>query len=250
MNRHRLRDRRSARVKQKCRFSRRSLLLPLSAFLLAPPGSAHGELLDRDGQLVATPRDTQGSFYPTAFPADVDNDLLRIVPRRPNMARGASGTGVEEGRSIPLAAGHAVYLSGRVLDTGGGAVHAARVEIWQCDARGVYRHAQASGRADQHFAGYGVTTTDWGGNYHFRTIRPVPCAGRSPHIQMRVTAPGHLPLITRIYDAGEAEDNAADPIYLRHSPEARKQLTVEFQPLKTGPAAPLSAIFNVVLAQK
>lgn len=229
-------------------FSRRRLLLTLSVFLLTPLGSAHGELPERDGQLLPTPRDVEGSFYPADFPVDVDNDLLRVVPPRSSPVDGASPAAREEPGAIPLAAGRAVYLSGRVLDTGGGAVRAARVEIWQCDAGGLYHHPRATRRPDQHFAGYGVTTTDWGGNYHFRTIRPVACAGRTPHVQMRVTAPGHVPLTTRIFDAGQAERNAADPIYLRHSPEARKQLTVEFQPLKTGPSAPMSAIFNVVLA--
>jgi hypothetical protein len=57
-----------------------------------------------------------------------------------------------------------------------------------------------------------------------------------------------VPLTTRIYDAGQAERNAADQIYLRHSPEGRRQLTVEFEPLRTGPSAPMSATFNVVLA--
>lgn len=229
-------------------FSRGSLLFALSVLLLTPLCSAHGELPERDGQLLPTPQDIEGSFYPADFPVDVDNDLLRVVPPRSSPVDGASPAAREEPDAISLAAGSAVYLSGRVLDTGGGAVRAARVEIWQCDAGGVYRHPRATGRPDQHFAGYGVTTTDWGGNYHFRAIRPVPCAGRTPHVHMRVTAPGHLPLTTRIFDAGQAERNDADSIYLRHSPEARKQLTVDFRPLKTGPSAPMSAIFNVVLA--
>ncbi len=230
------------------RVSRRILLFAVSACLLWLPGNSHGGLLARDGQLLPTPRDVEGSFYPAESPADVDNDLLRIVPPRSSVAHDPRGAAETEGRSIPLAAGRAVYLSGRVLDAGGGPVSAARVEIWQCDARGMYRHPQASGRPDQHFAGYGVTTTGWAGNYHLRTIRPVPCLGRTPHIHMRVTAPGHVPLITRIYDADQAERNAADPIYLQHSPVARKQLTVDFEPLKTGPSAPMSATFNVVLA--
>ncbi|MEX0709093.1 MAG: hypothetical protein WD078_14105 [Woeseia sp.] len=56
------------------------------------------------------------------------------------------------------------------------------------------------------------------------------------------------PLITRIYDAGQAGHNAADSIFLRHSVDARKRLTVDFEPLKTGTAAPMSATLNVVLA--
>ncbi|WP_405238005.1 dioxygenase family protein [Lentisalinibacter orientalis] len=230
------------------RFSGRRLLLALSGSLLMPLGSAHGDLQERHGQLLPTPQEREGSFYPTALPVDVDNDLLRIVPPRSSPAHDARRGAEADGRSFPLAAGRAVYLSGRVLDTGGGAVRAARVEIWQCDAGGVYRHPQASGRPDRNFAGYGVTTADWAGNYHFRTLRPVPCAERTPHVHMRVTAPGHVPLTTRIYDAGQPERNAADSIYRRHSPEARRQLTVEFQPLKTGPSAPMSATFDVVLA--
>ncbi|HKL61774.1 MAG TPA: intradiol ring-cleavage dioxygenase [Woeseiaceae bacterium] len=227
---------------------RRRVVLALSGLLLMPLASVHGELAERDGQLLPTPVEPEGSSCPARFPADADNDLLRVVPPPPAMARHGHRAAEAEGHSIRLAGGRAVYLSGRVLDTGGGPLRAARVEIWQCDAGGVYRHPQASGRPDEHFAGYGVTTTDWSGNYHFRTIRPVPCAGRTPHIHMRVTVPGFVPLTTRIYDAGQAERNAADRIYLRHTPEARRQLTVEFQPLRTGPSAPMSAIFKVVLA--
>lgn len=227
---------------------RRCVGLALSALLLTPLAGVHGELAERNGQLLPTPVEPEASSCPARFPADADNDLLRVVPPRPGMARQRHRAAEAEGHGIRLAAGRPVYLSGRVLDTGGGPLRAARVEIWQCDAWGVYRHPQASGRADVHFAGYGVTTTDWAGNYHFRTIRPVPCAGRTPHIHMRVTVPGFVPLTTRIYDAGQAERNAADQIYLRHSPEGRRQLTVEFQPLRTGPSAPMSATFNVVLA--
>jgi len=230
------------------RCSCRGLPFALAGLVLGPLGSAHGELLERHGELLPTPRDVEGSFYPRDFPVDVDNDLLRIVPPRSNPADGSGPAAHGEPGPIPLAAGRAVYLSGRVLDTGGGPIPAARVEIRQCDARGRYADQRAPGQPDRHFAGYGITTTDWGGNYHFRTIRPVSCEGRTPHIRMRVTAPGHAPLITRIYDAAEAERNAADAIFLQHSAEARRQLTIEFEPLKTGPAAPMSATLDVVLA--
>src|SRR5690606_40476026 len=54
----------------------------------------------------------------------------------------------------------------------------AVVEIWQCDANGVYLHPGDRGPRDQGFQGYGRTVTDGGGSYRFRTIRPVAYGGR------------------------------------------------------------------------
>jgi protocatechuate 3,4-dioxygenase alpha subunit len=82
------------------------------------------------------------------------------------------------------------------------------VEIWQADA---------GGRYDAGFQGFGRCRTDPQGRFRFTTIRPGPVPGRgnatqAPHIQVMVFARGLLAhLTTRAYFAGDPR-NAADPL--------------------------------------
>ena len=125
--------------------------------------------------LPPTPQQTAGPFYPLAFPADADNDLAQVAGRN----------GIAEGT--------VTYVTGRVLDAAGQSIPGARVEIWQCDAHGRYHYVRddRAGRPiDENFQGYGQIITDGAGAYRFRTIRPVPYPGRTPHIHFAVTAAG------------------------------------------------------------
>jgi protocatechuate 3,4-dioxygenase beta subunit len=110
--------------------------------------------------------------------------------------------------------GQVVRLGGRVLDLSGQPVADAGVEIWQCDANGVYRHPRDVGpsrRRDARFQGRGRTRTDASGRYAFRTIRPVAYPGRTPHIHFKVEPPSRGVLITQMYVFGEAQ-NSSDGI--------------------------------------
>jgi protocatechuate 3,4-dioxygenase beta subunit len=123
--------------------------------------------------LIATPPQTSGPFYPLSLPLDADNDLV-MIDGRPDRASGTL-----------------LHLAGRVLDPEGRPVRGIRVEIWQCDAFGVYHHARdRRGPADANFQGFGRTTVDDQGAYRFRTIEPVPYPGRTPHIHLKVAGPG------------------------------------------------------------
>ena len=105
----------------------------------------------------------------------MDNDLVQV---RGQQAR---------------AMGTVLHLEGRVLDLGGKPVDGALVEIWQCDAQGIYDHPRQSGRdkRDSAFQGYGRMLVKADGRYSFRTLKPVAYAGRSPHIHFKVaTATG------------------------------------------------------------
>ena len=91
------------------------------------------------GELVRTPRQTEGPFYPEQLPLDTDNDLLVIND------------------SITPAIGEITYLSGRILDARGEPIRNAVVEIWQTDKNGVYLHSGSanSKKRDGNFQGFG-----------------------------------------------------------------------------------------------
>ncbi|HEX4613373.1 MAG TPA: hypothetical protein VH092_34630, partial [Urbifossiella sp.] len=74
-----------------------------------------------------TPAQTEGPFYPNRLPLDTDNDLIVLND------------------ALTPAVGEITHLTGRVLDPRGNPVRNALVEIWQCDARGVYLHTADSG---------------------------------------------------------------------------------------------------------
>ena len=169
---------------------RRDVLAGVAA-LMARPASA----LAATSPPIVTPGQTEGPFYPVAFPADVDADLVRV-----------------EGQAAQ-AMGQVTHVSGCVLDRRGGIVRGAMVEIWQCDAHGIYDHPRAPGHArhDAGFQGYGRTQVDAAGRYAFRTIRPVAYPGRAPHIHCKVHAPRVGRLTTQLYIAGEPQ-NASDGV--------------------------------------
>lgn len=136
----------------------------------------------------ATPRQTAGPFYPLDWDGDIDWDLVRV-------------TG-EAARAM----GQVTHLSGRLTNLAGAPVAGARIEIWQCDANGRYRHPGDNGRGvspDTGFQGHGRVVTDAAGRYRFRTIRPVAYPGRTPHIHFRAVTPAGRELITQMYVEGE-----------------------------------------------
>ena len=181
---------------------------------------------------VPTPAQTAGPFYPVTFPPDVDNDLVVL--------RG----------SAAQAEGVVAHIVGRVLGPDGRPLADARVEIWQCDARGRYLHPGDSGRhqRDRAFQGYGRMSTSGDGSYSFRTIRPVPYPGRTPHIHFAVTAPSGRELVTQMYVAGEPL-NERDGLYRTiRDPRQRAAVTVLLEPANGREPGALAGTFDIVLA--
>lgn len=139
--------------------------------------------------MAASPHQTAGPYWHL-----IDHpewaDLLR--PDGPNQA----------------AEGEGMILSGTVTDGTGARVTDAMVELWQADAQGRY---------DGGFQGFGRCRTDAQGRYRFTTLRPGPVAGRgnavqAPHIQLTLFARGLLAhLTTRAYFADDPR-NAEDPL--------------------------------------
>jgi protocatechuate 3,4-dioxygenase beta subunit len=138
---------------------------------------------------IRTPPQTEGPFYPNKLPLDTDNDLLVIND------------------AITPAVGEITHLTGRILDAKGQPVRNALVEIWQCDGKGVYIHTRDSGRKeeqrDKNFQGFGRFLTGSRGEYYFRTIKPVPYPGRTPHIHFKIKRGGKELLTTQCYIKGE-----------------------------------------------
>jgi protocatechuate 3,4-dioxygenase beta subunit len=180
--------------------------------------------------LVQTPRMTEGPFYPDKLPLDTDNDLLLIND------------------AITPAVGEITHLTGRVLSASGEPVRNAFVEIWQVDNNGAYLHSGTSNaeRRDSNFQGYGRFLTDSRGQYYFRTIKPVPYPGRTPHIHVGVSRSGRRICTTQLFIDGHPQ-NERDGIYRALEQPGRKAVTVEFKPLADSPLGELAANFDVVL---
>ena len=181
-------------------------------------------------ELIRTPAQTEGPFYPDKLPLDTDNDLLIV------------------NEQITPAVGEITHLTGRVLDSKGDPIRDALVEIWQVDGKGVYLHSQDkhAGR-DANFQGFGRFLTSSSGEYYFRTVKPVPYPGRTPHIHYKIKKNGKELLTTQCYIKGHP-NNPQDGIWKSMRDEkARSAVTVDFAPVKNSTVGELAARFDIVL---
>jgi protocatechuate 3,4-dioxygenase beta subunit len=206
-------------------FTRRYFMLGTAGLLAMPSTTALAKLLD------PTPAQTAGPFYPDELPFDDDNDLTRVQGRN-NSARGTI-----------------TDLTGRLLDINGKPLAAVRIEIWQCDANGRYHHPRDSRNQpmDGNFQGHGRVLSDAQGRYRFRTIRPVPYPGRTPHIHVAVFPDGIDPFVTQLYVADEPR-NADDFIFTRLPPDRRHLVVTQFRHISGGEAE-VAAEWDMVLGE-
>jgi protocatechuate 3,4-dioxygenase, beta subunit len=185
-------------------------------------------------ELARTPRQTEGPFYPDKMPLDTDNDLLIISDK------------------ITPAVGAITHLSGRVLDRTGNPVRNALVEIWQVDNEGSYLHTRGANhqngdKRDANFQGYGRFLTGSTGDYYFRTIKPVPYPGRTPHIHVSVKVKGQETLTTQFYIQGEPQNDKDGVLSSIANPKQRATIIAPFTPLKDSKIGELAARFDIVL---
>lgn len=97
--------------------------------------------------------------------------------------------------------GDSLQVSGQLLNLDGTAVANARIDVWQCDANGVYDHPRApqGSGMDPGFRGFAAVNTNERGEYRFDTIIPTPYFGRPPHIHLMVHVNGSRQLTTQLY---------------------------------------------------
>ena len=206
--------------------------LALSAAALAVP-SAFGVPGVFAEELTRTPAQTEGPFYPDKLPLDTDNDLLIVND------------------NITQAVGEVTHLTGRILDAKGNPVRNAAVEIWQCDSNGSYLHTKSGNREkyNANFQGFGRFVTGSTGEYYFRTIKPVPYPGRTPHIHYKILKGGKELLTTQCYIKGHAGNERDGVLRGMKDEKGRDSLMVDFAPLKDSKIGELTAKFDLVLGQ-
>lgn len=165
---------------------------------------------------AATPRQTEGPFFPVRDQPDKDADMTRVAGRKES------------------AQGDVVRLTGRVLDQDGQPVANALVDAWQANAHGRYSHEADPNPAplDPNFQGWARLRTDQAGRFALTTIVPgaYPAQAdwwRPPHIHFKVALRGYRELTTQMYFAGN-ELNARDRLLQELPPEQQRRLVVDF----------------------
>jgi protocatechuate 3,4-dioxygenase, beta subunit len=198
-----------------------------AAGLALPFWTTRGALAEA---LSLTPPQTEGPFYPNKLPLDTDNDLLII------------NDGVTPG------VGEITHLTGRILDSAGNPLRNALVEIWQVDGHGVYLHtADTHAKRDANFQGFGRFLTGSSGEYYFRTVKPVPYPGRTPHIHFKIKRSGQRDFITQCYIKDNPQ-NERDGVYRGiRDPKAKESVSIDFAPIPESKIGELAAKFDIIL---
>lgn len=182
-------------------------------------------------ELQQTPAQTEGPFYPDKLPLDTDNDLIVVND------------------GVTPAVGDITHLTGRVLDAKGDPIKNALVEIWQCDSNGSYIHTRSGNRDkyDTNFQGFGRFLTDSKGQYYFRTIKPVPYPGRTPHIHVKVKKGRKELLTTQCYIKGHPQNDRDGVLRGIRDEKAKASVIIPFEPIKDSKIGELAANFDMVL---
>ena len=180
--------------------------------------------------VAPTPGAAEGPFYPVRIPSDDDADLVSV-----------------EG-AVREAGGDILHLAGRVLDANARPIAGARIEIWQCDANGVYLHPGDRRRdsRDAGFQGFGHAKADTAGRFAFRTIVPVPYPGRTPHIHVKVVRDGRDLLTTQFYRLDHPQ-NPSDFLFRRLAPSEQRRVSMVIRPRAASPRPTFETEIDLVI---
>lgn len=201
--------------------SRRHMIATASALLVASASN----LSLAQAKRRATPSQTEGPYYPVKEPKDADFDLLKNGDRT-------------------YSKGRASWVEGVVTDLDGRPLNGGIIEIWQCDESGHYDHPSDGSKIDPAFQGFGRVRLNAEGEFRFRTIRPSPYVGRTPHIHVKIFLGSKELLTTQLYVADDP-GNAKDGIWRRMSEADRASVTSPFLPVADGLLAQYSLMVKV-----
>lgn len=124
---------------------------------------------------------TEGPYYKTGS------------PERSDLAAGGT-------------AGKHITITGTVYDLKGVPLPGAWLDFWQADGAGRYDNTGFRFRGHQ--------LTDAAGRFVLKTVIPGEYPGRTPHIHVKLRAPGGQILTTQIFFPGSAQ-NDSDPLFDR-----------------------------------
>lgn len=216
-------------------FSRRQML-GMAVGGLALSATTGSALAQEAKRLITWPLPL-GPFYPQMKPLDQDADLTTITGK----------PGHAEGKVI--------HLMGRVMSLEGKPVSGARVEIWQTDSKGRYKHPSDLNPvpADPNFQGYSTQLTDEQGRYRFKTVKPAPypvlflvSTMRAPHIHFEVSGKFDR-VVTQMFFPNEPL-NEKDGSYGRLPAEYKEiALAKILPPTKELEADSVIAVWDIVL---
>jgi protocatechuate 3,4-dioxygenase beta subunit len=123
----------------------------------------------------------------------------------------------------------------------------AKIELWQANAAGRYSHPQDDNPAplDPGFQGTAIINADESGAFRFKTVKPGPYDGGTPHIHFDVTA-GSQRLVTQMIFEDEPL-NTTDGLVQALPPRARETITARRGKATAGSSEPIYSWDIVVL---
>lgn len=204
-------------------FSRRQTLLFLraigtTALVACTPKLTNGSIAPIITQKTSTPGILNCTIKPeqTEGPYFVDEKLnrsdIRIEP---------SNNSVSEGIPLSLKLRISSVSDGQCNPLAG-----AIVDIWHCDAMGVYSDVQDNNEGfdtsnKKFLRGYQVTNSE--GIVQFSTIYPGYYPGRTPHIHVKVRSPQQSSQNYEFTSQLYFDDSISDEVYKRKPYNTRKQ---------------------------